>query len=83
MTTPTDSLGSVDAAGCICPWCKTYLVLPITDYETCPACHGSFSFRKPAPDPPAESADGVERPGTIEGKPSPPPAANQPRSDHE
>jgi hypothetical protein len=36
-----------DAPGCICPWCQFAMPLRQKDYEYCPKCKGSFSFRSP------------------------------------
>jgi hypothetical protein len=30
-----------------CPWCDHVLPLPDYEYDSCPKCRGSFSFRKP------------------------------------
>jgi hypothetical protein len=57
---PNAQPASEPATCAVCPWCDYRLPLPGRDYEYCPRCIKSFSFRKPIEPPPASEPSGME-----------------------
>jgi hypothetical protein len=57
---PNAQPASEPATCAVCPWCDYRLPLPGRDYEYCPRCIKSFSFRKPIEPPPASEPSGKE-----------------------